>query len=327
MADRRDYSGRRGGMPYRPVPYGQRESAPKAAGGMLPLQIFICAVFLLCLLGGWLLDAQWFADGKQLLLAQINAADQTQQVETILSGIFKKQESNGQVPATTSDAATLTPEEEKTQQAGASPEKLEELYRYIERYSREKDEKQTDAAAPAGMGGYLPISLSGAGQESGTARYLAPEGCLLSPVAVSAKPLLPLKRGTVTSAFGYRIHPITGELDFHTGLDLAAAQGTRVSTAWPGIVSEVGWSDIYGNYALVSHSGGLATFYAHCDSIAAKQGAVLRQGELIGYVGSTGWSTGPHLHWEIRINGLRVDPSWILVSRQPEQQEDGFATA
>ena len=109
MADRRDYSGRRGGMPYRPVPYGQRESAPKAAGGMLPLQIFICAVFLLCLLSGWLLDAQWFADGKQLLLAQINAADQTQQVETILSGVFRKQESNGQVPATSSDAATLTP--------------------------------------------------------------------------------------------------------------------------------------------------------------------------------------------------------------------------
>lgn len=327
MADRRDYSGRRGGMPYRPIPYGQRESASKAAGGVLPLQIFICAVFLLCLLGGWLLDAQWFADGKHLLLAQINAADQTQQVENVLSGIFKKQEPGGQVPATTSDAATLTPGEEKAQQAGASPEKLEELYRYIERYSRETDEKQTDSAAPAGMGGYLPVSLSSTGQEIGTAHYPAPEGCLLSPVAVSAKPLLPLKRGMVTSVFGYRIHPITGELDFHTGLDLAAAQGTRVGAAWPGVVSEVGWSDIYGNYAIVSHSGGLATFYAHCDSIVAQEGAVLRQGELIGYVGSTGWSTGPHLHWEIRINGLRADPAWILAPRQPEQQEDGFATA
>ena len=71
------------------------------------------------------------------------------------------------------------------------------------------------------MGGYLPVSVSG----TGAARYPAPEGCLLSPVAVSAKPLLPLKRATVTSIFGYRIHPITGELDFHTGLDLAAAQG------------------------------------------------------------------------------------------------------
>lgn len=325
MADRREYSGRRNGSLYRTGSYYQRENALRKSRSILPYQIFVCAVLLLCLLGGWLLDAQWFADGKRQLLVQINAEDQTQQVGNMLSGILKKDGLENRTPATTSDAASLAPEEEKAQQADVSQEKLEELYRYIEQYGKSSQEEQTASDSLAGMGGYLPVNAISAVTGTGTAYYPAPEGCLLSPVSVSAKPLLPLKRATVTSIFGYRIHPITGELDFHTGLDLAAAQGTRIGAAWPGTVSEVGWSDIYGNYAIVSHSSGLATFYAHCDSIAVPEGAVLRQGELIGYVGSTGWSTGPHLHWEIRINGLRVDPAWIFGTRQAVQQEDELA--
>ncbi|MDD3193312.1 MAG: M23 family metallopeptidase [Oscillospiraceae bacterium] len=279
----------------------------------MPYQIGVCTILLLCLLGGWLFDAGWFASGKEQLLAQMDAADQTQQVEKLLSGIFSKPSQEQQAPVATPDAAGVLPAtqaDEKAQDAGVSPEKLEELYRYIERYGKAK--KTVDSTGLTGMGGYLPVSASGAD----TARYQAPEGCLLSPVAVSAKPLLPVKRATVTSIYGYRLHPLTGELDFHTGIDLAAAQGTRISAAWPGTVSEVGWSEIYGNYALVSHSGRLATFYAHCDSIVVQEGAVLRQGESIGYVGSTGWSTGPHLHWEVRVNGLRVDPAWLLGDRQ-----------
>ena len=321
MADRRDYSGRRSGPTYKEGSYYHRKNAYKKSTGILPYQIAVCTVLLLCLLGGWMTDAQWFAEGKQLLLVQINAADQTKRVGNMLSGILNRDETEKQAPATTPDAASLSPPSDQAQQAGVSPEKLEQLYRYIEQYGKSGEEEQAASTGLTGMGGYLPVSVSG----TGATQYPAPEGCLLSPVAVSAKPLLPLKRATVTSIFGYRIHPITGELDFHTGLDLAAAQGTRIAAAWPGTVSEVGWSDIYGNYALVSHGSGLATFYAHCDLIAVTEGTVLRQGELIGYVGSTGWSTGPHLHWEIRVNGMRVDPAWIFGTRQAVQQEDEVA--
>ena len=136
MADRREYSGRRNGSLYRTGSYYQRENTLRKSRSILPYQIFVCAVLLLCLLGGWLLDAQWFADGKRQLLVQINAEDQTQQVGNMLSGILKKDGLENRTPATTSDAASLAPEEEKAQQADVSQEKLEELYRYIEQYGK-----------------------------------------------------------------------------------------------------------------------------------------------------------------------------------------------
>ena len=80
MADRRDYSGRRSGPTYREGSYYHRKNAYKKSTGILPYQITVCTVLLLCLLGGWMTDAQWFAEGKQLLLVQINAADQTKRV-------------------------------------------------------------------------------------------------------------------------------------------------------------------------------------------------------------------------------------------------------
>ena len=113
MADRREYSGRRNGSLYRTGSYYQRENTLRKSRSILPYQIFVCAVLLLCLLGGWLLDAQWFADGKRQLLVQINAEDQTQQVGNMLSGILKKDGLENRTPATTSDAASLAPEEEK----------------------------------------------------------------------------------------------------------------------------------------------------------------------------------------------------------------------
>lgn len=325
MAERRNRNGYRNRDPYHLDGYYDRggTSAPKA--GAFLFQLTICAVALLCLLGGWASKAEWFAQSKALLLAQMNAEDQTQAVGNLLSGFLPGGSSEETVrTGTTPDAADLDPDASQAdatpeQEQEVSAEKLAELYRYIEQYGADQQET-TELPEESGMGGYLPVRTAqdpAAGQ-----RYAAPEGCLLSPVAVSASPLLPLRQATVTSRYGYRIHPVTGELDFHTGIDLAAAQGTKIWAAWPGTVEEVGWSDIYGNYALVSHSGGLATFYAHCDSIAVQEGMVLRQGELIGYVGTTGLSTGPHLHWEIRVSGMRVDPAWALGGISVFQEEE-----
>lgn len=118
----------------------------------------------------------------------------------------------------------------------------------------------------------------------------------------------PLEGGRVTSYFGYRIHPIHGNTTFHYGVDLGAATGTRVSSFAAGTVSETGYNSVYGNYVLVSHPDGFATFYGHLSKIYVTEGERVTLGQKIAAVGSTGWSTGPHLHFEIRRNDLVLDP-------------------
>ena len=100
-------------------------------------------------------------------------------------------------------------------------------------------------------------------------KWPAPEGTALSPFFVTATPISPVD-GTITSPYGYRIHPITGELDFHTGLDIAAPNNTPIRAILPGTVKEIGESEIYGNYIVVAHQNGFESVYNHCESITAQ---------------------------------------------------------
>ena len=140
----------------------------------------------------------------------------------------------------------------------------------------------------------------------------AAKGTSFAPYYVSVAPVLPVKNARVTSEFGYRTNPVSGKYGFHTGLDLAADEGTPVSASFYGKVVETGSSDVWGNYILMEHSEDFQTYYCHLSEIYVSDGAVIRQGETIGLVGSTGWSTGPHLHFEVRINGVRVNPASLL---------------
>ena len=119
---------------------------------------------------------------------------------------------------------------------------------------------------------------------------------------------LPTSCMTLTSAFGYRIHPITGRPHSHTGTDIAAPYGTPIKAVKSGVVTISEYGSSYGNYVVISHGDGTTSLYAHMSSRAASAGDVVSQGDVIGYVGSTGNSTGNHLHLEIRVNGTRVDP-------------------
>jgi murein DD-endopeptidase MepM/ murein hydrolase activator NlpD len=112
----------------------------------------------------------------------------------------------------------------------------------------------------------------------------------------------------ISSEYGYRIHPIFGTERFHAGIDIGASAGAEILAAASGTVSIATYSSSYGNYVMLSHGGGNATLYAHMSSIVVSAGESVSQGEVIGYVGSTGWSTGPHLHFEIRINNALVNP-------------------
>ncbi|MDH5371886.1 MAG: peptidoglycan DD-metalloendopeptidase family protein [Acidimicrobiia bacterium] len=113
---------------------------------------------------------------------------------------------------------------------------------------------------------------------------------------------------SVSSPFGYRIHPISGVRKLHTGLDLSAGSGTTIKAAGSGVVILSSWYGGYGNAVVIDHGGGLSTLYAHQSSIAVSVGQSLVVGDTVGYVGSTGYSTGPHLHFETREWGTPVDP-------------------
>lgn len=118
--------------------------------------------------------------------------------------------------------------------------------------------------------------------------------------------------GTITSPFGYRRNPFGGGMEFHQGLDIAAPMGTTITAAAAGTVISAGWYGGYGNYILIDHGGGMATGYGHCSQIFVSVGQQVQKGQAIGAVGSTGASTGPHVHFEVRINGKAVDPAPYL---------------
>jgi murein DD-endopeptidase MepM/ murein hydrolase activator NlpD len=127
----------------------------------------------------------------------------------------------------------------------------------------------------------------------------------------SGKLLWPTK-GVLVSGFGYRIHPIFRVNRFHSGIDIGASYGTPVVAAAGGEVIQSGYFGGYGYSVMLYHGGGYATWYAHLSSINVSMGQLVKRGGLVGRVGSTGWSTGPHLHFEIRINGAAQNPMEYL---------------
>lgn len=118
--------------------------------------------------------------------------------------------------------------------------------------------------------------------------------------------------GSISSPFGNRVHPIYGTVRFHAGIDLAAPSGTPLMAALPGTVISAGWQDGYGETVIIDHGGGMTTVYPHMSGYNTSTGDTVDQGVVIGYVGSTGNSTGPHLHFEVRLNGVAQDPMLYL---------------
>lgn len=116
-------------------------------------------------------------------------------------------------------------------------------------------------------------------------------------------------RGRITSPYGYRDHPIDEEVKFHYGVDIAAARGTPIGAFAAGTVSDAGRGAVYGNFVRIDHGGGFTSFYGHMDSISVKKGQTVALGQQVGKVGSTGKSTGPHLHFEMRKDGKIINPN------------------
>ena len=140
----------------------------------------------------------------------------------------------------------------------------------------------------------------------------------------SAKKFLlrkPIVGGEISSGFGYRIHPILGTRILHTGVDYAADRLTPIFAAGDGVIEQTGYdANGYGNFIIIKHTNGYETLYGHQTKYATgiAEGVKVHQGQVIGYVGSTGLSTGPHVHFEIRINGTPVDPLRVRLPNGPQ---------
>lgn len=118
--------------------------------------------------------------------------------------------------------------------------------------------------------------------------------------------------GRVTSHFGYRIHPIYGTRLFHNGVDIGADEGSSVMASLSGIVQTAEYNDSYGYHIILDHGNGLQTVYAHCSRLLVTPGQQVEKGESIACVGSTGVSTGPHLHFEVRRGEYKINPAWLV---------------
>ena len=168
----------------------------------------------------------------------------------------------------------------------AAAKDLERSQREIkQKISQLLEKKRRDAASRTSSGRREDIT------------YMKAGGSLLWPV-----------RGKITSSFGTRVHPVFKTKTVHTGIDIAAKKGASVKAAESGEVLYSGWLRGYGQIIIIDHGHGMTTVYAHLDSISVDEGQGVKKGQVVGTVGNTGVATGPHLHFEVRINGDARDP-------------------
>ena len=149
-----------------------------------------------------------------------------------------------------------------------------------------------------------PLTGEGGGYEGADLPYIGADG-FCSPVGANW-------RSIVTSEFGGRIDPINGQRDGHTGMDLAVPTGTPIRAALGGTVKTATYNSRYGNYVTIDHGNGLVTLYAHNSRLLVRPGQVVRAGDVVSMSGATGRVTGPHLHFEVRVNGQRTNPRYYL---------------
>ena len=232
-------------------------------------------------------------DKLREIMWAMNAVDYTTRAET---AVIETTDKNGK-PTT----ATITETVLVIRLTHKTPSEMAADYHFTARqntYLQLLQDPQYEQLWAELLGGFA----QGGGKLMNPDSTRTPTGTLQWPLPVA---------GAITSQFGHRVDPITGEVSSHTGTDIACAEGTPILAAADGIVTVANgldsWGGSYGYYIQINHGGGLETLYAHCSSICVTTGQQVQAGQVIGYVGHTGRVTGSHLHLETRTNGTRVD--------------------
>lgn len=193
-----------------------------------------------------------------------------------------------------------TAPEEKEQPSMAAPLEDDEEGQEDREQTSLNDSRQlaSDAILSPMLGSKLPKNSTGSILQS----------------LLKEEPVLPLASTRITSAFGNRTHPISKKPELHTGTDFAASVGDRVRAVLDGEVKEAGFSNSRGYYLILQHKNNMESYYYHNSKLLVKEGTVVRAGESIALAGSTGVSTGPHVHLEIHVNGKAKDPMKVLFA-------------
>ncbi len=234
-------------------------------------------------------------------------------IEDVYQAVFhpKQEEETGK--DNKEDGAVKTPEPIKMQEHAA----LDVLHSY--RRAAETAGTKDEASEPTEAGAATPSEPeeTAVPTDASTLAYIQyseenlPDTVSMEQAILGFAYETPLT-GVLTSNFGYREHPIEGEERFHYGVDLAAETGTEIDCFADGSVTAVGESSSYGRYCIVSHESGYSTLYAHCSRVTVSSGTQVARGEKIAEVGSTGMSTGPHLHFELHKDGLYLNPIYYV---------------
>ena len=232
-------------------------------------------------------------DKLREIMWAMNAVDYSTRTET---AVIETTDKNGKVTATEITETVLVIE-----LTHKTPDEMAADYHFTIRqntYLQLLQDPQYEELWAELLGGFA----QGGGELMSPDSTRTPTGTLQWPLPVA---------GTITSQFGHRVDPITGEVSSHTGTDIACAEGTPILAAADGTVTVANgldsWGGSYGYYIQIDHGGGLETLYAHCSSICVSTSQQVQAGQVIGYVGHTGRVTGSHLHLETRVNGSRVD--------------------
>ena len=232
-------------------------------------------------------------DKLREIMWAMNAVDYSTRTET---AVIETTDKNGKVTATEITETVLVIE-----LTHKTPDEMAADYHFTTRqnsYLQLLQDPQYEELWAELLGGFA----QGGGELMSPDSTRTPTGTLQWPLPVA---------GTITSQFGHRVDPITGEVSSHTGTDIACAEGTPILAAADGTVTVANgldsWGGSYGYYIQIDHGGGLETLYAHCSSICVSTSQQVQAGQVIGYVGHTGRVTGSHLHLETRVNGSRVD--------------------
>jgi len=151
-----------------------------------------------------------------------------------------------------------------------------------------------------------------------TAEFAPAYSSPIQPRGISVPSRMPLEGAALTSGFGMRTHPVLGGRRQHQGIDLAAPTGTPVYATADGVISRADWFSSYGLFISIEHGAAMETRFGHLSRLAVAAGDTVKKGDLIGYVGSTGRSTGPHLHYEVRVEGLAVNPIPYMVESEAQ---------
>ena len=196
-------------------------------------------------------------------------------------------------------------------QAAKAPTSGEEQFRKLFTNWQSIEKQQAPLAAVSDA-----ASLAQASRPSASAGFaITPFRPMTGSVSIPSR--VPLEGVHLTSDFGMRVHPVLGGRRAHKGVDLAAPVGTPIHASADGVVSRADWFSSYGLYVSLEHGGNIETRYGHMSRLNVAAGQQVRKGDVIGYVGSTGRSTGPHLHYEVRVAGEAVNPV-------PYMQADSF---